>query len=150
MINLTEKIKKLKDRGVVMTIQRRAVLECLDDENFHPSAEEIYRHLKGKYPSLSLATVYTNLDALARTGELQKLNLAPGTAHYDPLPTPHFHFYCESCCELSNIEAKRPITPKSEYLGNLVTTVQACFYGTCAKCLKRKEAPPFAEKHYQN
>ena len=60
MINLTEKIKKLKDQGVVITIQRRAVLECLGDENFHPSTEEIYRHLKNKYPSLSLATVYTN------------------------------------------------------------------------------------------
>lgn len=139
MIDLKEKIRRLKERGMVLTTQRRAVLEALQDEDRHPSAEEIYLQLKADYPSLSLATVYTNLEALVKSGEVQKLNLAPGSFHYDPLPAPHHHFYCEKCRKLGNLEISCPVARCGEYQGNRINTVQACFYGVCASCLKAEK-----------
>jgi Fur family peroxide stress response transcriptional regulator len=61
---MNEKIERLKRKGVVMTLQRLAVLEFLEGNTNHPSVEEIYRNLKKKYPTLSQATIYTSLQVL--------------------------------------------------------------------------------------
>ncbi|PHJ36752.1 hypothetical protein P378_20455, partial [Desulforamulus profundi] len=65
-------INKLKNLGLKLTPQRLAILNLLEGNAKHPSAEEIYNQLKPQYPSLSLATVYNTLEILAKAGELQE------------------------------------------------------------------------------
>jgi len=47
---MNEKVGRLKRKGVVMTLQRLAVLEFLEGNTNHPSVEEIYRNLKKNIP----------------------------------------------------------------------------------------------------
>jgi Fur family peroxide stress response transcriptional regulator len=133
------KIARLKRKGVAITIQRLAVLDFLESNNHHPTAEEIYRNLKKKYPTLSQATIYTSLQVLRKAGEIQELNILKEKTYFDPNPKPHHHFYCQKCKKIFDIEISCPVVEKGWVDGHKVKEVQAYFYGVCSHCLKKTE-----------
>ena len=51
-----------------VTPQRMAIYRTLLDAAGHPSPEELYRRVRAKMPSPSLATIYEVLDALTTSG----------------------------------------------------------------------------------
>ena len=55
------------------TIQREAILNVLQQNEKHFSADEIFMILKNKVPQISLATFYRNLELLAKNGQIKKL-----------------------------------------------------------------------------
>ena len=55
------------------------------------------------YPNISLGTVYRNLNFLVEHGEAQKLSCDDNKEHYDGNTTPHSHFYCRSCRQVSDL-----------------------------------------------
>ena len=56
-----------------MTRQRAVILEELRKTKSHPTADELYSIVRERLPRISLGTVYRNLDFLAETGEILKL-----------------------------------------------------------------------------
>src|SRR5690625_2101646 len=70
---LEEAVSTLKKSGVRITPQRHAVLEYLLTSMTHPTADEIYRALEGKFPNMSVATVYNNLRILKEIGLVREL-----------------------------------------------------------------------------
>lgn len=136
---MNEKIERLKRKGVVMTLQRLAVLELLESNTHHPTVEEIYRNLKKKYPTLSRATIYTSLQVLRKAGEIQELSIRKEKTCFDPNPKPHHHFYCQGCKKIFDIEISCPVAEKGWVDGHKVKEVQAYFYGICSHCLKRQK-----------
>ncbi|NTW58892.1 MAG: transcriptional repressor, partial [Nitrospirae bacterium] len=65
-------LKKLQQKGMIKgfkrTPQRLAILDHLDGNKSHPSAEDIYRVVARKNPSMSFATVYNTLHTLVQAG----------------------------------------------------------------------------------
>ena len=57
-------------------------------------------------PTISLATVYRNLEALETDGKVIKLNAkaANGKSRYDAFMGPHHHLVCKSCGCIEDIE----------------------------------------------
>ncbi len=90
-------MSKYVDFHLRLTPQRIAILDYLDGNKSHPSAEDIYRAVAKKFPTISLATVYNTLSALARRGQLLKLTIDPSKARYDPNTFPHHHLICNVC-----------------------------------------------------
>lgn len=131
---------ELRKKGVTPTVQRVATLEQLRKHTDHPTAEEIYKELKEKFPAISPATVYNSLELLRKAGEIQQLLVTKEVARYDPNPRPHHHFLCWSCGRLLNIEVSCPIAESGWIEGNKIGEVQACFYGTCSDCLRQDAA----------
>lgn len=126
---------KLKKIGLKLTPQRLAILNLLEGNTKHPSAEEIYKQLKPQYPSLSLATVYNTLEILTAAGELQEIRITSDKRNYDLNPSPHGHFLCRSCQSIHDLDAYNldieiPINIK----GYLVNGYTFCFYGFCPQC----------------
>ncbi|SHE69600.1 Fur family transcriptional regulator, peroxide stress response regulator [Desulforamulus putei DSM 12395] len=131
-------IKKFKNLGLKLTPQRLAILNLLEGNAKHPSAEEIYNQLKPQYPSLSLATVYNTLEILAKAGELQEIRIKADKRHFDPNPAPHGHFLCRSCQSIYDLDAgpleiQTPLNIK----GYLVEEYTLYFYGICPRCWKK-------------
>ena len=60
--HLREALDTLKETGVRITPQRHAILEFLINSMTHPTADDIYKALEGKFPNMSVATVYNNLE----------------------------------------------------------------------------------------
>lgn len=132
----------LKSRHLKVTQQRLSVLKYLDNNHTHPTAEDIYRDLKGTYPSLSKTTVYNTLDALARAGIIQQLTISSTELRYEYEQEMHHHFFCRICGAIVDIPFPCPNveTIKKTILkdGYQIDEVHGYFKGICNRCLKVK------------
>ncbi|MBI5038949.1 MAG: transcriptional repressor [Nitrospirae bacterium] len=134
-------ISKYKDKGIRLTPQRIAILKFLEGNTDHPAAEDIYRKVRRRYPTISFATVYNTLQTLTEKGDLLEITIDPTRRHYDPNTTPHHHIVCTDCNEIMDVfvDYSDVLTLPSHVLrefkpvGNHVD-----FYGVCRKCQKKK------------
>ena len=87
----------LREHGLRATRQREDVYLALSARKCHMSADEIFEAVGGAArseslePSMSLATVYNTLEALASAGLCRKLPSACGASRYDADVTEHAH-----------------------------------------------------------
>ncbi len=79
------------------TRQRAVILEELRNVTSHPTASELYDLARKRLPKLSLGTVYTNLELLARTGVIRKLEIGGSAARFDGDTQRHYHVHCVRC-----------------------------------------------------
>ena len=122
---------------IPLTHQRIEVYKMLVGSEEHPSPEMIYGRLKNKFPTLSLATVYRNLEALNRIGFIRKVNPLSDHARYDGDIKQHNHFICLSCRKVEDVhfeELERvqiPDLPDSEHV---ITSKTVAYMGICKTC----------------
>ena len=122
------------------TRQRQVVLEVLRAESGHPTAGELYRTVRQEMPTISLGTVYRNLEILQETGEAVRLSCCSGQeARYDGHPQPHLHFMCDQCEAIVNLRAVLPVVDDmigSPLEGHEVNGYHVMMRGTCRNCLR--------------
>lgn len=121
------------------TIQRTTILEELRKLKTHPTAEALYRIVKKKIPSISLGTVYRNLNLLRDEGRVLELTYGKDKSHYDGDVSNHIHFYCLKCkniydLPISNIKLSYRV---AKGLGFHINSYRIDFYGYCEKCERR-------------
>lgn len=103
----------------------------------HPTAEDVYNVIVQYMPDVSLRTVYRNLNKLADSGELRKIQVANGPDRFDSTLAPHQHILCTECGEFIDIflENEDIITVKLKGLcGYEITDVDIVFRGVCPNC----------------
>jgi Fur family peroxide stress response transcriptional regulator len=131
--------KKYRNLHIKLTPQRLAILGFLDGNKTHPSAEDIYRSVIKKFPTMSFATVYNTLEALKNKGTVQELKIDTDKRRYDPDISSHHHIICTECKNILDIhkdfriDLSEELTQGFELLGNSIE-----FYGLCQKCRKRQ------------
>ena len=86
--------------------QRENILNGLKDFCIHPTAEELYMHLKPENKNLSLATVYRNLNQLSANGDIKRIEGLSGRVHFDLNTHEHFHIICEQCGKIMDLPAQ--------------------------------------------
>src|SRR5271156_5717765 len=79
-----EMLACVRSSGLKLTPQRMAIVRELAADPTHPTAHELDERLRPPLPTMSFATVYNTLDALAAAGLCASLSLAPGPARFDP------------------------------------------------------------------
>ena len=116
--------------------KREAVLCYLRQRKDHPSAATVYDSLRQEFPTISLGTVYRNLNELADEGKILRFNHG-GKEHFDGDITPHYHFCCEKCGTIYDIHADFDLLPNTihELLGARVDSVEIVATGRCKDCL---------------
>ncbi len=125
--------------GLKRTPQRLAVLAYLEGNTAHPSAEDIYRALSKKNPTLSFATVYNTLNALTKAGTIGELTIDPERRRFDPNTMPHHHCICIQCKKI--IDVMEDITvdlPDDSAKGFSVSGSHVEFYGYCSRCANKR------------
>lgn len=134
-------MKKLnKYIGLKQTPQRLAIINFLENNKNHPSVEDIYKAILVQFPTISLATVYNNLETLKNLGMLREITIDPGKKHFDPDTTPHHHLICNECKRIVDIdvdfELEIPDDCKYDFeiTGNHIE-----FYGICPDCRNKKD-----------
>lgn len=132
---MQEKIERLREKGIVLTIQRLAVLEFLEQSITHPTVEDIYIGLKERYPTISRATIYTTLELLKNANEIQELYIRKDRVCFDKNPKMHHHFFCSMCEKIFDINIDCPVSKQGCVDGHMVKEVQAYLYGVCKDCL---------------
>jgi len=128
---------KYKNKGMRLTPQRLAILEFLDGNTDHPSAESIYEEIKKKHPTTSFATVYKTLETLKTKGGITELTIDPERRRYDPNTQSHHHLICLGCKKIVDIEANFSLNvPEAEAQSFEVIGNHIEFYGYCPNCKK--------------
>ena len=121
--------------GLKITPQRMAILEYLEGNTSHPTAEDIYRHVSEKFPSMSFATVYNTLEALKEKGLVTELNIEGGRKRFDPNPEPHHHFVCTQCGKIVDISDPLELDLQNfDHKGVTIEKFQVLLYGRCSEC----------------
>ena len=86
------------------TIQKKLVLDAVRELGCHASAEEIYNHIAKSYPSISKGTVYRNLNLLAESGEIKKIEIPNAPDCFDHICHNHYHIKCIKCGKVFDVE----------------------------------------------
>ena len=117
--------------------QRDRIYHILKRARDHPTAEWIFEHVRQEMPRISLGTVYRNLHVLARQGKVRELDFGEGTKRYDAFLGPHYHFVCEVCGTVRDLEVP-PLNDVNNRIQELVPEQirfhRLDFYGTCSEC----------------
>lgn len=119
--------------------QRELIYQCLMDTDQHPTAEMLYHWLKPDNPSLSLGTVYRNLNLLADEGIITRMPFP--VERYDANTEPHPHFRCRRCgqvYDLLGLEYDQDLDVKAAACsGHDVERHDMVFAGTCCHCTEK-------------
>jgi Fur family ferric uptake transcriptional regulator len=119
------------------TKQRQVILEELQKLKSHPSATKLYETVRERLPNISLGTVYRNLDLLARTGLIRKLNTGQNEARFDGITEHHYHVCCAQCGRVDDLY-DAPVNIADSGVGELqgfdILDHQLQFIGICPDC----------------
>lgn len=140
---LQKAIDTLKESGVRITPQRHAVLDYLMNAIIHPTADEIYKALEGKFPNMSVATVYNNLRVLRENGLVRELTYGDSSSRFECNFSDHYHIICESCGKI--VDFHYPSLDEVESLAQKVTGFEVSHhrmevYGTCEDCQQHQRS----------
>ncbi len=119
------------------TRQRQVILEELQKLRSHPSAATLHEIVRARLPNVSLGTVYRNLDLLARTGVIQKLNTGQNEARFDGITDLHYHVCCAQCGRVDDLlDAPADLVDRGigELQGFDILGHQLQFIGICPDC----------------
>jgi Fur family peroxide stress response transcriptional regulator len=132
----------LKRAGLKLTPQRMAIVRELADDRTHPTAQELFERLKPAFPTMSFATVYNTLDALAKLRLVGSLRLG-SAVRFDPNTTPHHHAVCDACGAVVDL----PPAPASPAVVRDIQTTsgfevrieERTYRGLCGRCASREK-----------
>lgn len=128
-------IQILKAKKVKVTTQRAEVFRVLRQESGHLTVEETFEKVRKKFPTVSLATIYSILEILRKNGLVEELRIIPDKSCFNVRMDLHHHFYCRKCKKIFDIDIPFCETlNRKEAGGHLIEKCQGYFYGTCKKC----------------
>ena len=87
-----------------LTTQRQIILEELLKVTSHPTANEVYDMVRKRLPRIGLGTVYRNLELMAETGMILKLEVGGTQKRFDATTEPHYHVRCVECGKVDDID----------------------------------------------
>ena len=87
-----------------LTTQRQIILEELAKVTSHPTANEVYDMVRRRLPRIGLGTVYRNLELMAESGLILKLEVGGTQKRFDATVSPHYHIRCLECGKVDDIE----------------------------------------------
>lgn len=124
--------------GLKYSRQREAILQFLMTRKDHPTADVVYANIREEFPNISLGTVYRNLTLLSDRGQLLRLRLGDGVDHFDADTSPHYHFVCERChavldLEMPDIDSIDKLA--GAHFAGKIKGHFTHFYGLCPSCV---------------
>jgi Fur family peroxide stress response transcriptional regulator len=124
--------------------KRELIMGAVVADGQHPTADKIYKAVRQENPSISLGTVYRNLNQLAEAGDLLRIPMHGGKDRFDHNTGIHFHLQCMSCGALEDVsqEVAADIMSLLERIrsrtGMTVAPERMQFQGICRKCAARE------------
>ena len=123
-------IKKIENRGIRTTKQRRVLAKILFDKgNRHVSADELYQDVKKEDRKISMATVYNTLKQFTNLGIIREVVVDQNKSLYCTNRKNHYHLYIEDegkiiDIPLKNIDLNIPSIPACLQLHNIDVIVR--------------------------
>ena len=122
-----------------LTTQRQIILEELAKVKTHPTASELYDMVRKRLPRIGLGTVYRNLELMADSGMILKIEVGGTQKRFDATTDDHYHIRCSVCGRVDDIDvpvirdlaSQAATTTSYQILGHHIE-----FTGICSDCQK--------------
>ena len=92
----------LRESSIKVTPQRLSIVDELRGQ-VHMSVDELYEAIKKKFPSISLATVYKNINAMLDKSFILEVKIPNQKSKYELAKESHSHVMCEECGKVEDI-----------------------------------------------
>ena len=129
----------LRQAGVKLTRQRRAICAAVGRSDAHPDAATVFRGVRQRLPRVSLDTVYRALWVLVDVGAITTLGPPRARVRFDANLSLHHHFLCRICGRASDVYSAAldalTLPTRVTALGRVERT-QVEMRGCCLQCLK--------------
>ncbi len=125
----------LREHNLKATPQRLALLEIIFLHG-HINVDRLYEDVKKKFNSISLATIYKNINAMTKNMILFEVKLPNEKSVYEIVKEKHSHLLCTKCGEVQDIEidTKNIVSDiSSKYTFNIEQS-DLVFSGYCKNC----------------
>lgn len=123
-----------------MTRQRALILNLINETREHPTAERVYEMAKAQMPTMVLATVYNNLNALTEQGLIRRLHTYGSPDRYDNVMVSHDHMVCDRCGAIADVFAPSILSELQKNTGKDITSYELILHYVCDDCLGKDEA----------
>lgn len=87
----------LKQKGLRLTQPRRVILDYIHDKGEHLTADEIIKHVHGKFPHVNKSTIYRTLELLENNECVFKSESKGRTVYHHAEEGHHHHLLCRKC-----------------------------------------------------
>lgn len=152
MLNQQELVERMREWAVRVTPQRLAIAEVVLNSSDHPTVQQIYDRVKDHFPSMTLATIYSTLGVLQKSGLIQELPFQR-MSRYEPNMEPHVNLVCIECENVLDADADSEMSEVVEKLRSRIAETsdfevawqRVDFYGLCLRCAAAKRRGELAE-----
>jgi len=129
----------LKASNLKSTYQRLAILECIDTHG-HIDIETLFELILQKYPTMSKATLYRNINDLLAFYILEEVKLPQQKQKYEIKKVPHIHLLCSHCGNVEDIfvETKPLLETIFFQSGFEISSSFIVMNGICKRCSGKK------------
>ena len=122
-----------------LTTQRQIILEELAKVKTHPTASELYDMVRKRLPRIGLGTVYRNLELMADSGMILKIEVGGTQKRFDATTDDHYHIRCSACGRVDDIDV--PVIRDLASQAAATTSYQILGHhsevtGICSSCQK--------------
>ena len=152
MLTQQQLVERMREWAVRVTPQRLAIAEVVLNSSDHPTVQQIYERVKGHFPSMTLATIYSTLGVLQKSGLIQELPFQK-MSRYEPNMEPHVNLVCIGCETVIDADTgsdvqdvvvglRTQIADNSDFE---VAWQRVDFYGLCPRCALAKRRGELSE-----
>jgi len=133
----TDILDRLRERGLRMTPQRRAIVTEIMRSKGHINPAAITRQVQSQMPGVNASTVYRTLTTLEEIGLISHAHLESGPEYHRSEEAEHVHLTCSNCGaddELSVKEAEAFAGLVRRHHGFEPDLTHFAISGLCARC----------------
>lgn len=120
--------------GGIMTKQRELIISILKQSDRHLTADEIFFLAKLKMPSIAMATIYNNLNAMHEAGMIKRLHIDGVADCFDKIMEPHDHLLCDRCGKISDVKLPSLSETLEHEIGCEIEDYELTVHYVCAEC----------------
>ena len=121
-----------------MTAKRAAILQVLRESEGHLTADEIFFLAKLKMPSIAMATVYNNLNAMNDAGIVERTHIDGSADCFELVTEPHDHLLCDACGRISDIRIPTLSQTLETALGEKIEHYDLTVHYVCPDCRRKR------------
>lgn len=127
----------LKQHDLKVTPQRLSLFELIDNYG-HIDIDTLFENIKVTFSTISLATLYKNVNSMIDKGLLSESKIIGMKTQYEIKKANHIHTICTSCNKIEDIflntnKIRNNLKLETNYS---IDQIDINFYGVCSECQK--------------
>jgi len=132
MNNFTDELRR---HNLKATPQRLAISHALHNYG-HINIDALYEMMLSKFTSISLATIYKNINLMLENSYIQEIKIPQNKTLYELTKSSHSHLVCTECKIVEDVEIDIDAIVSKLSLNDifLISKTDLVIYGVCKNC----------------